>query len=298
MTPGDGGPDLGAGAEQHGDRARRQPRRQQVEGGHRATALAGQVHRGDQPADRGPAGPAAAGTAGRGEQGDPRQAVPGRVAERAAAYGRAGPPLPAVRLGGHRPVGEVDAEHRADAGASGRPGRTSPRRRCRRGRSVPGCPSRARRPAPPGRAGGRRRAGGSSRTRRGGGRTGRTVCGRCRSARGARAGRRHVTGQLTLLRRRCGASPRDCSITPRNRSASRSRSSASRSETARVEPASAAARLAAPAAKNVAHSASSGATSASSTQAFFWRRPRVGAGWARAASSAAAARSAATWAQA
>ena len=64
--------------------------------------------------------------------------------------------------------------------------------------------------------------------------------------------------------------------------------------TARREPASAAARLAAPAEKNVAHSASSGATSVSSTQAFFWRRPRVGWGRARAASSAAAARSAAS----
>ena len=69
--------------------------------------------------------------------------------------------------------------------------------------------------------------------------------------------------------------------------------------TARLEPASAAARLPAPAAKKPAHSASSGATSASSTQAFFCGLRRVGtAGLARAASSAAAARSAATWAQA
>ena len=51
------------------------------------------------------------------------------------------------------------------------------------------------------------------------------------------------------------------------------------------------------AAKKVAHSESSGATSASSTHAFFWRRAR-GDGRARAASSAAAAHSAATWAQA
>ena len=59
----------------------------------------------------------------------------------------------------------------------------------------------------------------------------------------------------------------------------------------------AAARLSAPAAKNLAHSPSSGATSASSTQAFFCRRRRAGvAGWARAASRAAVARRAETWA--
>ena len=113
---GDGGAHLGARPEQHHHRPPGQPRRQQVEGGHRSAALAGQVHRRDQAADRRPAGPPAAGAVGRGQQGDPGQGVPGRVAELAAARRGAGPGRGPTGVVGHRPVGEVDAEHRADAG--------------------------------------------------------------------------------------------------------------------------------------------------------------------------------------
>ncbi len=109
-------PHLRAGTEQHGDVARGQPGREQVEGRDRLPALAGEVHRGDQPADRRPAGAAAARAAGRGEQGDPGQAGPDGVAERAAAGRRPRSGRRPWSTCEHGLVGQVDAEHRPDAG--------------------------------------------------------------------------------------------------------------------------------------------------------------------------------------
>ena len=184
-TPGRGRADLRPRSEQHhdvtgaevgGDTVGVVTHRLEVE--HRVAPLPGQVHRGDQPADRRPAGPATARPPGVGEQGDPRQpALLGRqVAERPAA--RRGPPS---RPPGRSPettsrAGGRPGPRRAPGGSprTGRPWRTSPRRRSRRGRSARGCPSPARRPARRGRAGARRRTAGSSRRRRAGGRRGRT----------------------------------------------------------------------------------------------------------------------------
>ncbi len=88
--------------------------------------------------------------------------------------------------------------------------------------------------------------------------------------------------------------PRVLSASDRNVSASRSSSSASRGETAHGNPASAAARLLAPAAKNAAHSDSAGSTRGSSSQTLWGRFRRADVvGSARAATTAAAARSAA-----
>ena len=213
----------------------------QVERADRGAALAGEVGRRDQPAHRRPAAAAA------GQEGDPGQ--PG-VAEGAARTGcdRQCECVSTARCAAldHRSSTTVGATARSTprigriACAIGRPWRTGPRRRCRRGRSARGRPSPARRPARRAPGGARRRTAGSSRRRRGGGRTGRTTrAPSCRPAperRRARSARgRSRPGRGTGRRHGPGRRPR------------------ARSPPAR-EPASAAARLPAPAAKNVAHS--------------------------------------------
>src|SRR3984957_3533740 len=94
----------------------------------------------------------------------------------------------------------------------------------------------------------------------------------------------------------CTSTPSAVSASERNVSASRSRSSASRADAARGRPASAAARLPAPAAKKAAHSVSARSTCGSSSQTLCGL-PRLDLpGSPRAATTAAAARSAARWA--
>jgi hypothetical protein len=120
-TAGDRGPDRRGGTEQHHHVSPGQVGGEQVEGGQRPAALAGEVDLGDQPADRGPAGGPTARPAGVGEQRHPGRATPlrGQVAVGAAAHRAAGPrraraPGSPGLLGARE--GEVHAEHRPDPG--------------------------------------------------------------------------------------------------------------------------------------------------------------------------------------
>ncbi len=134
--------DLGAGAEQHQQAATGGGRGpdvlgDQVDGAHRLPALAAQVGGRHQPAQRRPAGRSRASRVTRGCRGS-TAAPPLAGCCRPAAPAAGGPQRRVDhRRRGEQPGGldrEVDAEDRPDPGRAGRPGRTSPRRRRRRGR--------------------------------------------------------------------------------------------------------------------------------------------------------------------
>ena len=119
-----------------------------VEGGDRPAALAGEVDRRDHPAQRRPARLAA------GQERHPR--LPALLGRQVAVPRHPARAYDGVRADardrlGTGPPAPPPGRRRAPAGCrrDGRPGRTSPRRRCRRGRSGRACPSPARRRARP-----------------------------------------------------------------------------------------------------------------------------------------------------
>ena len=118
---GDRGADRGGRTEQHHHVSPGQEGREQVEGRHRAAALAGQVDLRDQPADRRPPAAPPTGAAGVGQQRHPGRpaTVGGQVTERTTAdrggSRRARPTPVGLSPGGQRRVQrQVDAQHRPD----------------------------------------------------------------------------------------------------------------------------------------------------------------------------------------